>query len=195
MGMIITISGVSGSGKTSLFEHLLSSGHKYNIVQSVTTRPPRERDYPGEFLHLSLDEFASREQRGEFLWVTPLIHGIRYGTLRESVDVALVREEKSIMVITVDCIKNLIEYVGGNNRNVLGLYVLSPGVETIRKRLQIRGEDEPAIEKRIHDCRGWYIRALELGAAYPIVYLSNNKGISQFFSDADERIKYYFGTH
>lgn len=187
MGTIITISGVSGSGKTTLTEHLLSLGPQYRIVESVTTRQPRERDRPDEFLYLSPNEFVAKEQSGDFLWVTPPIHGTRYGTLRESVGKALTGNSISIMVITVECLSPLRFYATRDARSIIGLYVLSPGEAILRERLIKRGDAPPEIEKRIEECRDWDAQAREITEHPPINFLQNNGSLDDFFAEAKHR--------
>ncbi len=106
MGIIVTLSGSSGSGKTTLAEEIISQlcGR---MIESVTSRPPRERDKQGEFLYLTPEEFECAEKRKEFLWVTPLIHGSRYGTLKESVGQALREDGIRLMIITVGYTRHL----------------------------------------------------------------------------------------
>lgn len=184
MGTIITVSGVPGSGKTTLTDYLLSFDSQYCIVPSVTTRPPRERDHPGEFLHISLDEFNLRENANKFLWVAPPIRGVRYGTLRKSVGEALGRDGVSLMVITVEYLQNLRDYAAYNARSITGLYILSPGEAILRERLTKRGDTHLEIEKRLNECRDWDSRALEIQTQPSIRFIHNDGSLDDFFAEA-----------
>lgn len=190
MGTIITISGASGSGKTTLADHLLSLGPQYRMVESATTRPPRERDRSGEFLYLSPGEFEQRERENKFLWITPPIHGTRYGTLRESVGKALVGDCVSIMIITIEYLSVLRFYAARDARNIVGLYVLSPGEAILNERLRKRGDGAQDIEKRIEECVDWDIRALKIRAQPPIHFLYNNEDIGEFFTEVKRCVSY-----
>lgn len=185
MGTIITISGPSGSGKTTLLEHLLSRGPHYQMVKDATSRARRTRDIEGELLYLSDNEFSEKETLGEFLWATPSIHGSRYGTLRESVGKALTQDGVSIMMITVEYVKNLIEYAKYGSRNILSLYILSPGEAVLRERLILRGETPLDVEQRVRDCKDWDNNALILSARYPIHFLHNEGTLDEFFAEAE----------
>lgn len=184
MGTIITISGASGSGKTTLADHLLLLGPHYRVIESATTRPPRERDRPNEFLYLAHEEFNQMEHEDKFLWVTPPIHGTRYGTLRESVDRALACPDVSIMIITIECLPLLRLHATKDAENVTGFYILSPGEETLRLRMNRRGDDAKEIEKRINECRDWDVRAMRLNWETPINFIHNTGTLDEFFAEA-----------
>ena len=77
---------------------LLSLDPKHRIIESITTRPPRGRDHPYEFLHLTLGEFENKRLQGEFLWVTPLIYELMT-TLIESATKAIAVEERAGSVL------------------------------------------------------------------------------------------------
>jgi guanylate kinase len=152
---IITISGPSGSGKTTLANYLLSLGPEYCMLESTTPRPPRPRDIPGEFLHLPEEEFKKRDLQGDFLWPVVDVHGVRYGTLKKSVGMALRESTISIMVITVDYTKRLHDFATYAARFITNLYILSPGKDVLRKRLTERGDSMEEIERRLTECELW----------------------------------------
>ncbi len=184
MGTIVTVSGVSGSGKTTLVDYLLSLSPKHHLVESVTTRGSRNRDRPGEFLHLSPDEFLSKEKQGKFLWVTPPIHGVRYGTLRESVGKALRSDSVSFMIITIEYLQVLRDYVTYSARNITGLYIHSPGETILRERLLKRGDSPNETEERITDCRDWDTKAQQTKTQPAIHFLRNEGTLEDFFLKA-----------
>lgn len=186
MGTIISISGVSGSGKTTLADHLLSLGPQYRIIESSTTRAPRKRDRPDEFLYLSADEFKRRERENKFLWVTPPIHGTCYGMLRESVEKALTRSGVSVMVITIECLPVLLDYAGEHARNVIGIYIRSQGETTLRLRLSMRMDSPQDIDKRIIECRDWDARADGINKHMSINFLNNKGTLDEFFAEAEQ---------
>lgn len=195
MGKVITISGVPGSGKTMLRNHLLisgefslSTGKSCRVIESVTTRAPRVRDLTDEFLHIQEEDFTQKESGREFLWTTPPIHGARYGTLKRSVDDAVKSKELSLMVITVDNVLDIINYVGSTE--VTALYILSPGIGRLRERMCERGETLEAIDERIFESQDWDDKAKKIALQYPIRFISNMGKQSDFFADARARIVY-----
>lgn len=88
---IISITGPSGVGKTTLARELLRTHPDWGIVVSITTREPRPSDLRGEYRYISHEEFEEREAREEFIWAAE-VHGIRNGTLFASIDEALEQE-------------------------------------------------------------------------------------------------------
>lgn len=153
--MILTISGASGSGKTTLAEIILTTYlTDSSILESVTTREPRERDLPDEFFYITEAEFSRKEAHDDFLWTTKPIHGTRYGTLKESVDFALESTNHLyIMIIAPAYLQDLFLCRGANR--IKSIYIYSPGPENIAKRLRERGENENDITKRIQECLHW----------------------------------------
>lgn len=188
MGHIFPISGASGAGKTELLNYLHGTSC-YTIIPSVTTRSRRVRDLPNELIYLSEAEFLQKKEVGEFLWVTPPIHGAVYGTLRRSVDEAMAREGPSIMVIAIEYVKPLFEHISANQGAVSALFVLSPKEATIRERLTARGETPAAIEDRIRDSKEWDSQAMTLSQKYPIELMDNNGTLEEYFAAAEKKLQ------
>lgn len=80
--MLITIVGVSGTGKTSLSQNLQKNG--FELIPSITTREPRTEDLPGAYEFVSKSEFKKLESRG-MLYESTEYHGHYYGTKLDSV--------------------------------------------------------------------------------------------------------------
>lgn len=147
MGKIITISGVSCSGKTTLRDYLSLTKNDCRLVESVTARAPRARDRNGEFFYISEEEFTQKERDGKFLWTTPPIHGARYGTLRRSIDDAIASSKTSLMVITVDSVPDLVAYVG-ESAEITALHILSLGPKILRERMRKSGGERSRISSK-----------------------------------------------
>ncbi len=181
MCKILTVSGASGTGKTILAKHLISLGPEYRMIESVTTRTQRPRDTPGEFLHLTDEEFKEMEDNKKFLW-TATVHDTHYGTLKESVGKALLQDHVSIMVITIDCTRPLNEFATFLARHIKCLYILSPGKDILRKRLSERGESPEKIDQRLIECQNWDEEARRL--AEPGTHFITNDGTrEEFFTE------------
>ena len=186
MGKIITISGVSCSGKKTLRDYLFLSGD-CRIVESVTARAPRDRDQNGEFFYLSKEEFAQKESSQEFLWVTPWTHGARYGTLKKSIDDAVASNKTSLMVIAIGSVPDLVDYVG-DRAEVVALHILSPGPKILRERMRKMGETFHAIEKMISEGQDLDFQAQMFAADYPIQFISNTGTLIDFLTEAKSKI-------
>lgn len=65
---MIIFSAPSGSGKTTIINHLLQKGFPIEFSISATTRMPRGSEKHGvEYYFLSLDDFKARIERDEFI--------------------------------------------------------------------------------------------------------------------------------
>ncbi|MDX1535564.1 MAG: hypothetical protein R3346_02280 [Candidatus Spechtbacterales bacterium] len=180
---IFTFSGASGSGKNRIAKEILDKRRfDFNIVPSVTTRLRHPSDLPGEYLHVSFEEFLSMEDNEEFLW-TADIDGGMYGITKQAIDVAVQSEKKSIMIIPPDVLDVLYEYAEGK---VWSFYVLSPSEKTLLKRLEQEGEDLSSVRKRIKECKRLDKKARKLRNRY--IYIRNEKDLSATISD----IQLYF---
>ncbi len=147
-----TISGASGAGKTTLMEALIARfPEKFHAFESVTTREMRESD-KDTYVHVSPEKFEEWEREGKFAW-TADIHGIRYGTTRQSIEESLHDYRTSIFPIVPDIVAKLQEIVG--KEKIFSIYILSCPPHDLRKRLTDRGDTADSIERRITDCALW----------------------------------------
>lgn len=156
--MIVTLTGRSGAGKGRIAKRLMELCPDISLVVSLTTRGPKPSDLPGEYRHnVPLEEFELR--RNEFLWVTEVVHGNRYGTLRRSVDEALESRDFRLMTLVPSATETLWSYAVAQRHiripPIFAYYVLGPSENEIRRRLVDRGDNTSSIEKRIVECRGW----------------------------------------
>ena len=67
-GMLLVLSGPSGTGKGTLCNLLLNRVENLFLSVSATTRPPRNGEVDGvDYLFLDKGDFESRIAKGEFL--------------------------------------------------------------------------------------------------------------------------------
>lgn len=173
--MIVTFTGASGAGKSSIVAALLED-ERFHLVRSTTTRKYLPRDHPDEYRYVSLKDFERWETNGLFLWTTPpgQVHGNRYGTLKTDIDRTLADSDRhGVMFLVPDVLPRLLEYVGPDR--LLSFYVLSPGEDELRRRLAHRGDEPQDIEGRIADCRDWDEKA---GVSeFPYLFVRNDSVI------------------
>lgn len=172
---ILTITGASGVGKTTIVGKFLEARPSARLITSFTTRSQRESDLPGEYEYNVPREKFERN-RDEFLWIVSA-HGNTYGTSKESIAVAL-RSSRSLrlMLLVPDGVQLLRKHLSqfkDYERLIKSFYVLSPGQQELRNRLNCRGENENVIPHRLEDCRAWDETAVQ--SDIPYVFLSNNE--------------------
>lgn len=142
---ILIISGPSGVGKSSVCDRLLRSSC-VELSISATTRPPRGQEQDGVHYHyLSMEDFRSRVDRGEFLEYAQVHGDTYYGTLAAPVEEALAAGKHVLLDIDVQ---------GADKLRKKGLPVLSVILratpEQLRERLEARGDTTPEqIETRL----------------------------------------------
>lgn len=183
---IITFTGPSGAGKTTIVGELLKRHPEWNMIVSLTSREPRKLDLPGEYrCNVSKDEFLLRYQREEFIWLVS-VHGNMYGTLLADIARALLRDY-SLMQIVPDSVKKLQADVP---KSVLSFFILPPGEKELRRRLKERGESEDNINRRIADCKKWEDEAKASGIYYEFV--RNDGTVKEVVDKVEEILDYQF---
>ncbi|PQJ16080.1 guanylate kinase [Aureicoccus marinus] len=177
-GKLLIFSAPSGSGKTTIVQHLLRQS-ELNLAFSVsaTTREKREGETDGvNYYYLSPDTFKEKIQTKEFLeWeeVYPLHF---YGTLRSEVE--RLWEEGKHVIFDID--------VAGGLRlkehfpeRTLSVFVQPPSMDTLRERLEGRStESAEKIEMRLAKA------AQELETAPQFDYLLLNEDLEVALKEA-----------
>ena len=142
-GRMLVISGPSGCGKSTICKRLLEDP-RVEFSVSATTRTPRAGEVDGRDYHfLSREVFEKKVDAGEFIeWAE--VHGNLYGTLRAPLDRALAEGRFVLLEVDVQ---------GGAKLKSLGIpglyvFIAPPDMETLRRRLEGRGTDTPAVIER-----------------------------------------------
>jgi len=149
-GMMLLVSGPSGSGKSSICRRLLEDERVVFSV-SATTRAPRSGEVDGQhYQFLSPERFASLRADGAFI-ESAEVHGNMYGTLRAPMEAALAAGKVYLVEIDVQGALQL------KALGVEGLYVFiaPPNLEELERRLVGRATDAPeVIERRLAKAAG-----------------------------------------
>ncbi len=168
---IITFTGVSGTGKTTIANQLLKDENNFHLVTSTTTRKARPSDLSGEYEYLNLEGFQTARTESAFIWCAE--HGgNHYGTRYKFIDNALTAPYTSIMILVPEVLPILLDYAG---KNVLPFYVRSPSESDLRTRLAVRGEPQESIEKRLQQSKAWESNAENSGIPYKFITNLNGK--------------------
>jgi len=148
-GLLIIVSAPSGAGKTSLVRALLQdSALGLTLSVSTTTRTPRPGEVNGrEYFFTSEADFLSRKAQGEFLeWAH--VHGNYYGTSRAWIQAQCAQGQAVLLEIDWQGARQIRQSFP--REALCSIFILPPSLETLRQRLQGRGQDsEAVIERRI----------------------------------------------
>ena len=140
-GVLMVVSGPSGTGKTTLCRRLCAEGEAVFSV-SCTTRAPRPGEVDGkDYFFLSDEAFQQRVANGEF-FEHASVHGRSYGTLKHYVTENLRRGVDVLMDIDVQGAEqvraNADDFV---KRCMVEVFVLPPSLEELDRRLAGRGTE------------------------------------------------------
>jgi len=149
-GNLFIVCAPSGAGKTSLVNALLEREPDLELSVSFTTRAPRPGEADGREYHfVSRESFLTMAGRGEFL-ESAEVHDNLYGTSQGWI--AMRRREGKDILLEIDWqgaiqVRNLIP-------DALGIFILPPSPDALRKRLVARGQDSAdVIERRLAAAR------------------------------------------
>lgn len=140
--MLIIISGSAGVGKNTVITKLLEKHSNIKLLQTCTTRVPRntDKDMHSPYIYLSREEFENKIKNGE-LFEHEEIHGNFYGMLNASLENVVNDKQfhyiKDIGVLGQKNIKEALK----NKTQVLSIFLTAPKEELI-KRLKLRGDHD-----------------------------------------------------
>lgn len=142
-GLLIILSSPSGAGKSTLAQRLMQWDTDIRFSVSATTRAPRPGEREGrDYLFRSREDFSAMVAAGELLEHAE-VFGNLYGSPRAPIEAAM--QSGSDVLFDVD-------WQGGQQiRNSplgassVSIFLLPPGLPELRRRLEARGQDSPAV--------------------------------------------------
>jgi len=145
-GILLVLSGPSGTGKGTVCKELLRSNPNLHYSISATTRAPRAGEINGQnYWFVSREQFQAMLENGELLEYAE-VYGNLYGTPRRYV-VDLLNSGKDV-VLEIDT-QGAMQVKEKFPQGVF-VYLLPPSLEELAKRIHKRGTDSPeSIEKRL----------------------------------------------
>lgn len=157
-GSLFVVCAPSGAGKTTLVDALLKREPNVHLSPSYTTRAPREGEKDGvDYFFTSRPRFEEMIAAGEFLEHAD-VYGNYYGTSRKWIERELAGDHDVLLEIDWQGAKQ----VRSLFPHMVGVFILPPSLEELRKRLKSRGKDSPeAIEKRMSSARDEISHVLE----------------------------------
>ena len=150
-GMLLIISGPSGTGKGTLVKKLMDNDPTFRFSCSVTTRKPRVGEVEGVHYHfVTVEEYDRLVAENAFL-EHATVHGNHYGTLRKPVEEMMARGENVLLDIDPQGAISVME----NAEDYVSVFILPPSFEDLRVRLHTRNTEDPVeIERRLNNARG-----------------------------------------
>lgn len=145
-GKLFVFSAPSGSGKTTIIKHVLSTFEYLNFSTSATTRKKRSSEVDGiDYFFLTEKEFLEKIDKDEFLeWEN--FYGYYYGTLKKVVFEKI--DEGFSIIVDVD-VKGAVN-IKKRYSNAVLIFILPPSIEELKNRLLNRKtESEEDLSKRI----------------------------------------------
>lgn len=147
-GMLLVISGPSGTGKGTLIKQLMDADPSLVFSVSATTRAPRPGEIDGVHYHFVTDAQYDELVAQDAFVEHASVHGNRYGTLRSEVYERLARGENVVLDIDVQGALNVI----ASEKEKVSIFVLPPSMSVLRDRLTGRATETPeAVERRLHN--------------------------------------------
>lgn len=149
-GLLIVLSGPSGSGKDTVLERLINLDSNVVKAISTTTRQLREGEINGkDYFFISEQEFFEAIKNKELLEYTNYC-GNYYGTLKNFVKTLQNDKKDVILKIEVEGATQIKEKCP----DVLRIFILPPSINALKKRLSGRGtETTENLEKRLDSAK------------------------------------------
>jgi guanylate kinase len=150
-GSLFVVVAPSGAGKTSLVHAMMRERPSVELSVSFTTRAPRPGEVNGRDYHfVDRADFERRRDAGEFLeWA--LVHGNYYATSRAWIAQRIAAGADILLEIDWQGAVQVQRLFP----EAVGIFIAPPSIETLRERLQRRGQDSPeVIERRIANATG-----------------------------------------
>jgi guanylate kinase len=149
-GSLFVVVAPSGAGKTSLVNELLKRELNVHLSVSYTTRPPRAGEADGRDYHfVGRATFEKMIEAGDFLEHAN-VYGNYYGTSKRWIEHELAGDHDVLLEIDWQGARQ----VRALFRNMVGIFILPPSIEELRKRLEARGKDSrETIERRMASAR------------------------------------------
>ncbi|CAN5411084.1 guanylate kinase [soil metagenome] len=187
-GKLIVFSAPSGSGKTTIVQHLLAQPElKLEFSISATSRAPRSGEVEGkDYYFLSLEEFKKKIKNEEFLEWEEVYRDNFYGTLKSEIDKIWAAGKNVIFDIDV---------VGGLDikniypEHTLAVFIKPPSIEELKIRLKKRKtESDDKINMRVAKA------SIELATAPQFDFIIENSNLQTALKEAYRLVETFVGV-
>ena len=166
-GILIVLSGPSGTGKDTVLREVVSKDRTLNLSVSVTTRLPRAGELDGkDYYFISEKQFLNMAQEGKFLEYAKYC-GNYYGTPFSEVDGLLDNGKDVILEIEIDggC------QVKKKCPEAVSIFIIPPSMKVLRERILSRGIDNiNNLEDRLKTAK----KELDFANKYDYIVVNDN---------------------
>lgn len=148
-GKAIIFSAPSGSGKTTIVKHLLTTNPDLGFSISASTRDKRGRteQHGKDYYFLTPEEFKKHIDEDDFIEWEEVYAGNFYGTLKSEIERIWSEGKDVIFDVDVKGGLNLKKYFGDK---ALAIFVKVPSIEVLKERLNDRGtESSESLSRRL----------------------------------------------
>ena len=165
-GLLIVISGASGTGKGTVCKELLARERGVAFSVSATSRAPREGEQDGrEYYFRTRAEFEAMIAEGAFLEYAD-VYGNYYGTPLAPIEARRSAGEDILLEIDTQGALNVMERCPDGTF----IFLLPPSLEELRHRITGRGtESEESLARRLAAARD----EIRLGRRYRYAVLND----------------------
>lgn len=177
MSQVLSLTGASGVGKTSIAKTLISRSPTIRMVTSFTTKKPRSADIPGEYEYISNEVFDEMKASSVFLWTVDHA-GVHYATEADPIKaVCEAHGGLGIMILVPAIIPVLRDYLASIGRvsEHVPIYIVPPRREILVRRMNERGDTMQDMERRLVAEASWETQAC--ASAIPYRFIDNNGNI------------------
>lgn len=157
-GMLVVLSGPSGSGKDTVLKNLKESEFSFDKTISATTRNIRDNEKDGvDYYFIDKNTFEERIKNNEFLEYT-IYSGNYYGTPKSEVEKHIDKGGCILLKIEVEGAGNVRKAMP----EALSIFIIPPSMEELERRLRTRGtETEESFRERFEAAKEELSRANE----------------------------------
>lgn len=149
MATIITVSGISGSGKTTIVEKAVEKFPElYHKVITTTTRQPREGEKEGEDYFFMDKKIFQEKLKEDFFVESELISDNFYGTQKNQL---FDKNTIPLIIVGPEGSQNFKKVLESQGHNVINVFI-ECSIETAKERIKSRDRNSPlALIKRLNN--------------------------------------------
>ena len=165
-GLLIVVSGPSGTGKGTVCERLLNATPELAYSISATTRQPRAGEVDGQnYYFLTREQFEQKIQEGDFLEYAN-VYGNYYGTPLGKIQERRAAGEDVLLEIDTQGALNVMQRCPDG----LFIFLLPPSLAELEQRIRGRGsETEETLARRLGNAK----KEIQIGLRYKYVVVND----------------------